>query len=45
MSKYFLTPIVAKPAPTMEERLKDAIIDLEKRVEILERKSRSYDVI
>lgn len=36
MSKYFPTPIVAKPAPTTEERLIDAIRDLEKRVTALE---------
>ncbi len=38
MSKYFLPPIVPKRAPTLEERMKDAIIDLEKRVNILEKR-------
>jgi len=36
MSKYFPTPIVAKRAPTTEERLKEAILDLEKRVDAIE---------
>jgi len=35
-SKYFLDPITPKKCPTMEERIKDAILDLEKRIDRIE---------
>jgi len=36
MSKYFPDPLMPRPAPTTAERLSAAILDLEKRVTVLE---------
>ena len=35
-SKYFVEPIVPRPAPTFEERAESAIRDLEKRINAME---------
>jgi tetrahydromethanopterin S-methyltransferase subunit B len=37
MSKYFVTPVTPRLAPTFEERVTNAILDLEMRVDKLEK--------
>ena len=44
MSKYFVEKIMPRPAPTFEERAEEAIRDLEKRIERLERKQKDDEM-
>jgi hypothetical protein len=44
MSKYFPDPLMPRPAPTTAERLSAAILDLEKRVAVLEEKINKSEI-
>jgi len=42
MSKYFVEPIIPRPAPTMQERIEFAIRDMEKRIDALEKINKEH---